>query len=120
MSGETFFPDITERLEENIYYRHVVYTDENCQFVLMTIKPNSEIEREKHENTTQLIKIESGFGYAKIKGKLITLQKDSVLIIPPDTWHTIVNTSQDEDLLLYTLYSGEILHKHGLREKYLD
>lgn len=117
---ETFIPNILERLKKNPYYRHVIYTDKFCQVVLMTIEPDFDIEKEEHPETTQFIKIESGKGKAVVNKKEFLLSKDSILIIPPGTTHQIWNTSETENLLLYTIYSGKILHKHGLIQKYID
>lgn len=100
----------------NKNYRKVINTTPNQQLVLMSLKPNVEIGMEKHQKTTQFIRIESGKGLAIINGKKIKLQDGSIVVIPPNTLHNIINTSKTKRLQLYTIYSPPE-HKDGLIQK---
>lgn len=88
-------------------FRNVIYTDDNMQVVLMFIKANDEIGEEIHENTSQFIKVVSGIGLAVIDGYSYELHPGQAVIIPPNKLHNIYAY---DDLSLYTIYSGEILH----------
>ena len=65
----------------------------------------SDIHKEKHPNTTQLIRIEKGNGIAIVNGKRKNLSDGVLIIIPPNTTHYIKNTSKTEPLQLYSVYS---------------
>ena len=93
-------------LEEKAF-RNVIYTDEKMQVVLMHIKANDKIGEEIHKNTSQFIEVVSGTGKAIIDGYSYDLHPKQAVIIPPNTLHNIYAY---EDLSLYTIYSGEILH----------
>lgn len=94
---------------ENEAYRNVIYTDANCQVVLMSLYPGEEIGVEKHSATSQFIKVEDGIGRAMINGQEYNLSEGVAVVIPPNTWHNII-ASPDSWLKLYTIYSGKILH----------
>jgi mannose-6-phosphate isomerase-like protein (cupin superfamily) len=70
----------------------------------MSIPSGEEIGFEKHTNTTQFIRIESGKGIAIVSGKKYLLKDGDAIIIPPNTKHNIIATSNDP-LKLYTIYS---------------
>lgn len=89
----------------NKNYRKVLATTKNMQLVLMRLKPGEEIGMESHPHTTQFIRVESGSCKAITPAKTFRLKADSYVIIPPKTKHNIVNTSKDQDLMLYTIYS---------------
>jgi len=99
--------DIEDLANENRAFRDVIYTDETMQIVLMYLSEGEEVGMEKHENTTQFIKITSGSGELMIDDKVYELFPGFALIIPKDTYHNIIAI---EDLSFYTIYSGEILH----------
>ena len=92
---------------KNTYYRKVINTTENSQLVLMCIQPGDEIGREKHDNTTQFIRIESGKGVAYIKNKRYNLKDGDAIVIPNNTYHNIINTGKKE-LKLYSIYSPPV------------
>lgn len=103
---EPFYSNDIEKLTiSNTDYRRVLYTGNNQQFVLMAIKPLDLIPMEIHKNHDQFIRIEQGQGIAIVSDKKYILTKDSVIIIPANTYHEIVNTSKTEYLKLYTIYS---------------
>jgi mannose-6-phosphate isomerase-like protein (cupin superfamily) len=90
----------------NNKFRKILYTDNNQQLVLMSLLPSENIPKEKHENSTQFIRIESGSGiiiYGNNQRKI--LKNGTSIIIPKNTYHEIKNTSTNKSLKLYTIYS---------------
>ena len=95
---------------ENENFRHVLYTDKNCQLVLMSLLPQEEIGTEVHD-VDQFIRVEQGTGTAVLDGNSQDLADGSVVIIPAGTEHNIINTGSDK-MKLYTLYMPPH-HKDG-------
>lgn len=119
MPGLAFVDNIDFLTKNNTYYRNVLYTapNKNMQLVLMSLKPNEEIGMEVHENTNQFFRIEAGFGKVKYNdGKEREIKADDAIIIPAGMKHNIINTSNREDLKLYTIYTPAN-HKDGLKQK---
>ena len=100
-----FYDNIERSTLANLAYREVVYTDVNLQLVYMTLQPLEEIGLEVHPTTTQFIRVESGFGTALIARQSYPLFPGAVVIVPPNTYHNIINTSTITLLQLYTIYS---------------
>ena len=90
---------------ENEDYRRVLFTGRNTQLVLMTLRPGEEIGRETHEEHDQFIRVESGTGSVILNGEKHRLEDGVAVVIPAGTEHNVVNTSKDDPLRLYTLYS---------------
>ena len=93
-------------------YRRVLYTGENTQLVLMTLRPGEEIGLEAHSGHDQFIRVEGGTGYVELDGERHDLSDGSAVVIPSGASHNVVNTSKSEALRLYTLYSPPE-HPHG-------
>jgi mannose-6-phosphate isomerase-like protein (cupin superfamily) len=100
-----FYGNINDITLSNVYYRRVLSTTPTMQLVTMSLAPNQEIGMEKHEYTTQFIRVESGNGIAIINGIEYELYDNIAVVIPPDTWHNIINTANNHQLKLYTIYS---------------
>lgn len=90
---------------ENGDYRRVLFTGKNTQLVLMTLQPGEEIGREVHEEHDQFIRVEAGTGVVSLNREEHKLGDGSAVVIPAGVEHNVVNTSPDEPLRLYTLYS---------------
>ena len=86
-------------------YRRVLFTGRNMQLVLMTLQPGDEIGREIHEEHDQFIRVESGAGAVILNGEEHRLRDGIAVVIPAGVEHNVINTSRDERLRLYTLYS---------------
>ena len=97
--------NIERATEENEDFRHVLYTGEHTQLVLMTLQPGEDIGRETHPDVDQFIRIESGTATAVLDGEEIGLDDGDVLVIPAGAEHNVTNTADDTPLRLYTLYS---------------
>lgn len=86
-------------------FRRVLFTGPNMQLVLMTLQPGEDIGLETHDDHDQFIRIEAGTGVARLNGEETRLEDGSIVLIQAGVEHNIVNTSRDEPLRLYTLYS---------------
>jgi len=100
-----FYGDIEQLTLENKNYREVLYTTENMQLVLMSLKPDEEIGLEIHHDESQFFRFESGFGIAQVESKEYIVQDGDSLIVPPGSEHNIINTHPTERLQLYTIYT---------------
>lgn len=93
-------------------FRRVLFTGPNTQLVLMTLQPGEDIGLETHDEHDQFLRVEAGRGLVVLDGEEIALEDGSAVVIPAGTRHNVVNTSDDEPLRLYTLYSPPE-HPHG-------
>lgn len=96
--------NIEKASEENENFRKVLYTVKNSQLVLMSLKPGEEIGEETHE-LDQFIRVEAGKGKSVLNGVEHDIEDGSAAVIPAGVKHNIINTSQDNAMKLYTLYS---------------
>lgn len=115
--NQIYIDNIEDRTLHNINYREVVYTVvDNFQLVYHSLVPGEFIHNEKHPDTTQFFRIEYGIGEAIIgeytdkdgkehKGCRYEIYDGVGLVVPPDTWHMIRNTSQSKELKFYTIYT---------------
>lgn len=98
--------NIEKETLDNTYFRKVLNTTKNQQLVVMSLKPNENIPNEIHPTIDQFIRVEKGNAIAKINNNtVIPLTDGSVIMIPANTWHELINTSSTNDLKLYTVYS---------------
>ena len=101
--------DIEEATIANNDFRHVLYTGEHLQLVLMSLAPGEEIGEEVHEDRDQFFRFEEGEGVVLIDGQENKVEDDFAVIVPAGARHNVRNTS-DEPLQFYTLY-GPPEHK---------
>jgi mannose-6-phosphate isomerase-like protein (cupin superfamily) len=111
-----FVTNIKAVILENKDFRRVLYTAERSQLVVMSIPAGTDIGEEVHEDVDQFIRIEEGEGQSVLDGVERELTDGSVVIIPAGVRHNIINTSKNDPLKLYTLYSpphheDAIVHK---------
>lgn len=99
-----YVTNIEKATLENTNFRKVLYTAKNSQLVLMSLRPLQEIGLETH-TLDQFIRIEKGTGTALLNGVEHPLADGSAVVIPAGTEHNITNTSDSEELKLYTIYS---------------
>ena len=97
----------------NENFRRVLYTSKHSQLVLMTLKPNEEIGMEVHQDNDQFFRFEKGSGKCIIDGNEYKLEDGVAVIVPAGAQHNIINTSEIEELKLYTIYSPAH-HKDGI------
>lgn len=96
--------DIEKATKENKNFRKVLYTAKNSQLVVMSLRPGEEIGEEVHD-LDQFIRIEKGKGKAVLDAAEHKIEDDNAVVIPAGTKHNIINTSNDKDMKLYTIYS---------------
>ncbi len=96
---------------DNENFRKVLYTAKNSQLVVMSLKPKEDIGMEVHQ-LDQFIRVEKGRGKAILNGEEYELADGSAVVVPAGTEHNIVNTSETEEMKLYTIYSPPN-HKDG-------
>ena len=104
--------NIEKETLENENFRKVLYTAQNSQLVVMSLLPEEDIGVETHQ-LDQFIRIERGTGKAVLNGGEYDLSDGSAVIIPAGAEHNIINTSETENLKLYSVYSPPN-HKDGI------
>lgn len=100
-----YFGKIEELTLSNSFFRQVLHTSKNFQLVLMSLKPKEEIGFEVHDENDQFFRFEKGTGQVIIDEAVYDVSDGDVVIIPKGARHNVINTSESEDLKMYTLYS---------------
>lgn len=100
----------------NKNFRKVLFTAKNTQLVVMSLKPGEDIGAEVHDDTTQFLRFEAGEGKVEIGGNEYNVKDGDSVIIPQGSKHNVTNTSDKDDLRLYSLYSPPV-HEDGLVQK---
>ena len=98
-----FIKDIESIAVENEAFRRVLYTANNCQLVVMALKPNEEIGAEVH-TLDQFFRVEEGTGEAILNGARTAIQAGFAVVVPAGAKHNIINTGR-VPLKLYTIYA---------------
>jgi mannose-6-phosphate isomerase-like protein (cupin superfamily) len=97
--------NIEDKSLQNDFFREVLYTAQHSQLVVMSLLPNEDIGLEVHEVTDQFIRIEAGEGKAVLNGQEHPLASGVAVVVPAGVTHNIINTSSEQKLKLYTVYS---------------
>ncbi|HOR06097.1 MAG TPA: cupin domain-containing protein, partial [Candidatus Dojkabacteria bacterium] len=100
-----YIDNIEKKTLENSNFRTVLFTGGHMQLVVMSLKPMEDIGMEVHENVDQFFRFEKGEGKVIMNGEESIVGAEMVAIVPAGTQHNVINTSQTEDLKLYTIYS---------------
>lgn len=100
-----FVINIEEETLNSDNFRKVLYTAKHSQLVLMSLKPKEEIGMEVHEENDQFFRFEKGQGKCIIDGNESELSDGVAVVVPAGAEHNIINTSDSEELKLYTIYS---------------
>ncbi len=100
-----FKTNVKKKTLENSNFRKVLYTAKYSQIVLMSLLPKEEIGMETHEKNDQFFRFESGKGKCIIDGNEYEVKDGDAVIVPAGAKHNVINTSDEEDLKLYTIYS---------------
>lgn len=107
--------NIEKITEENSNFRKVLYTAKHSQLVVMSLKPGEEIGEEVHD-LDQFIRVEEGEGKVVLDGIEHPIETGVAIIIPEGAKHNVINTSSDEEMKLYTIYSPPN-HQDGVVHK---
>jgi mannose-6-phosphate isomerase-like protein (cupin superfamily) len=111
-----FLQNIEKLTLQNTYFRQVLYTGQHTQLVIMSLLPNEEIGTEVHTIVDQFFRVEAGEGKIIMNGEERTIKDGDAFVIPAETKHNVINTSTNQALKLYTLYSPPH-HKDGIIHK---
>lgn len=98
-----FSINIEDATLENDNFRKVLYTSKYSQLVLMSLRPREEIGMEVHEENDQFFRFEAGQGKCIIDGNEYELSDGVAVVVPAGAQHNIINTSDTEELKLYTI-----------------
>lgn len=107
-----YHDDIEALTLANEKFRQVLYTGEHSQLVLMCLQAAEEIGEEVHAENDQFFRFESGTGKVTMDGNEYQVVSGSAVIIPAGAKHNIINTSSEDTLKMYTIYSPAH-HKDG-------
>ena len=108
-----FIINIEKETEKNTNFRKVLYTAHHSQLVLMSLVPGEEIGMEVHPDNDQFFRFEEGHGKCIIDGNEYEVEDGFAVVVPAGAQHNIINTSNTEELKLYTIYSPAH-HKDGI------
>ena len=103
MSG--YVTEINKRTAKNKNFREVLFTTPLSQLVVMRLNAGEDIGSEVHNDIDQFIRVESGQGQAVLNGETHDLKAGYAVVIPSGVEHNIINTSDERDLKLYTIYT---------------
>ena len=99
-----YITNIGKETLENTNFRKVLYTSRFSQLVVMHLNPGEEIGEEVHQ-LDQFLRIEAGRGKAILDGVEYDIAEEFSVSVPAGARHNIINTSSDEPMKLYTIYS---------------
>jgi mannose-6-phosphate isomerase-like protein (cupin superfamily) len=108
-----FHSNIEQDTLGNDNFRRVLYTGKHSQLVLMSLEPGEEIGTETHDEHDQFLRFEGGEGKCLIDGNEYEVSDGFAVIVPAGAEHNVVNTSDSEQLKIYTIYSPPH-HKDGI------
>lgn len=108
-----FHTNIEEKTINNTNFREVLYTTKNMQLVLMSLKPNEDIGAEVHPDNDQFFRFDKGEGKVIVGETEYAVTDGDTVIVPAGTEHNVINTSETDDLKLYTIYTPAH-HKDGI------
>lgn len=105
MSRRPWHVNIEQETLRNKNWRKVLDTEDNLQVVLMSVPVGQELGWERHTKSDQFFRIEQGQAMFETDGhKPVYVGDGDVVVIPRNTWHNVVNDSEDEALKFYTIY----------------
>ncbi len=110
-----YVADIEDLTEANKDFRHVLYTGQNLQLVLMSLKPGEDIGSETLATHDQFFRIEQGNGQIEIDGVTHKVKSGAGIVVPAGALHNLVNTG-GKPMKVYTTY-GPPNHVDQLEQK---
>lgn len=110
-----YVADIESPTLANKDFRHVLYTGQNLQLVLMSLKPGQDIGAETHGTHDQFFRIEEGKGQIVIDGVTKKVKPGTAILVPAGAVHNLINTG-DKQMKVYTIY-GPPNHIDQLEQK---
>ena len=101
-----YVTNIERETLKNRNFQKVLFTGKHHQLIVMSLEPGQDIGEETHDDLDQFTRIEQGRGLVQIGRDRKRIQAHSAFVIPAGVKHNVINTSNDEDLKLYTVYSS--------------
>ena len=101
----SYIDNIEEKTLGNSNFRKVLFTGKYMQLVVMCLKGGEDIGKEVHDNVDQFFRVEEGEAKFVIDGVESVVGEDMVAIVPAGAEHNVINTSDTDDLKLYTIYT---------------
>lgn len=105
-----FVTNVEMMAEKNDKFRIAIWTGGYVQMTLMCIEPCGDIGIERHDDTDQIIRVESGRAMVKM-GKCERkmeyckcIKEGDVVFVPAGTWHNIINVD-NSPLKLSSVYA---------------
>ncbi len=100
-----FHTNIEQDTINNTNFRKVLYTAKHMQLVLMSLNPNEDIGSEVHHENDQFFRFDKGEGKVIVGETEYIVTDGDTVIVPAGTEHNVINTSETDDLKLYTIYT---------------
>jgi len=100
-----FIINLEKETMNNTDFRRVLYTGRFSQLVFMSLKAGEEIGEETHDDVDQFFRFEGGEGKVIIDNVEHKVADGIGVIVPAGAKHNVLNTSQTQELKLYTIYS---------------
>lgn len=107
-----FHAPIEMQTTANDDFRHVLYTGEHMQLVLMSLLPGEDIGLETHTENDQFFRFESGEGTVTVGETSYQVVDGDVVVVPAGTPHNVTNRGSGA-LKFYTIYAPSH-HKDGI------
>lgn len=104
-SKKGYHVQLEQVTKENGDFRRVLYTNEQIQLVLMSLKPGEEIGLETHLDNDQFFRFDAGQGKVQINKYFYDVTDGDAIIVPKGSEHNVINTSTTESLKFYTIYA---------------
>ena len=108
-----FKSNIEKDTVENTDFRKVLYTGKHLQLVLMSLKPGEDIGEEIHSGNDQFFRFETGVGKCVIDKYEYAVTGGDVIVVPAGAKHNVINTDDETELKMYTIY-GPPNHHDGI------
>lgn len=83
-----------------------LYDGEDCKVKRIVVRPEQNPSYQYHFKRSECWMVISGTGYARLEDKKIRVEKGSILNIPAESKHTIINDSQSENLVFIEIQTG--------------
>jgi mannose-6-phosphate isomerase-like protein (cupin superfamily) len=99
-----YHANVAQMARDNDLYRHVLFTGDKSQLVVMSIPPGDDIGQETHAHVEQTIVCVSGNGRLSLNGVESSFGPGDVVVVTPGTRHDVRNVGA-EPLKLYTIYA---------------
>lgn len=99
-----YLDNIETETVSNENFRKVLFTGK-MQLVLMSLKPGEDIGEEVHKGHDQFFRIDAGKGEVLMGEEKFEVSDGDAIVIPDGMNHNLTNTSETEDLKIYTIYA---------------